>query len=212
VQLTRYSRAAIVAAALACFSGAFALAPLSARSAANSQSPLDAPVPAASRALGSVSVISPRRDPFAGAPENDAATTTPGTQLIPRIPAGIGGLPSNLTGMIPLVPGAGVAGRSEPTRISAVVTGVHPYALVVENNETVIKAVGDKIDGLAIVGITIDGVMLEGGNLRRVTSSLLPPKPSAPIPVAPQPLAPQPLAVPSPVPQPSPTSLGSFLL
>jgi hypothetical protein len=205
VQLTRHSRAAIIAAALACFSGAFALAPLSARSAGNSLSPFDAPVPSASPSFGPVSVISPRRDPFAGAPENELATT-PGMQMIPRIPADIGGLPSNLTGMIPLVPGAAVAGRNEPTRISAVVTGANPYALVVENSATVIKGIGDKIDGMAIIGITMDGVMLEGGHLRHVTASLLPTEPVAPIPVAPQSLA-----VPSPVPPPSPTPLGSSL-
>jgi len=171
VELDRRSRAAIVAAALACFVGAFGFAPLSARSA-GTPPPFPSPDATQFATVRPLAVISPQRDPFTGARDTEVSSSSvPPT--IPRIPAAIGGLPSNLTGMIPLIPGTpGSAGRDDATRISAVATGLHPYALVVEGTQNVLKAIGDRIDGLRIVGITIDGVILEGGRLRRVTSAL----------------------------------------
>jgi len=138
VQLSASSRAAIVAAALACFSGAFAFAPITARSAGNALGGADLRTAPDVATAPPIAVIAPRRDPFDAAPDADAAPVQPVVQ-IPRIPTAISGLPSNLNGMIPLVPGSSsTASRSEATRVSAVVTGVHPYALVVENNATVL--------------------------------------------------------------------------
>lgn len=207
MQLTRYSRAAIVAAALACFSGAFALAPITARSAGNSPFAVNDRTLPEPLSVQAVAVIAPHRDPFASAPDADAPPLQM-TSLVPRIPATIGGLPSNLTGMIPLIPGSpNLVSRAETTRVSAVVTGAHPYALVVENNETILKAIGDTIDGSRITGITMDGVRLEGGNLRRVTSSLIQALPNLIRPAARA--APASVNAPTSTPSPSPSATGS---
>jgi len=206
VELDRRSRAAIVIIALACFIGAFGFAPLSARSAADTLA-FPAPLGVHPQAIAQhLAIIPAQRDPFSGASDADTQAS-PAPFAIPRIPATIGGLPSNLTGMIPLIPGMpGASAPGEATRISAVVTGEHPYALVSEGTQNVLKGIGDRIDGLRIMSITIDGVLLEGGQLRRVTSSTAPTHALPTLPVTvPAPPVPPAASLPSPTPPGSPS-------
>ncbi len=182
------SRGAIVAMSVVCISGAVALTPLRARSS-NDPSVRHQLVPAllVSTAIPELTI---RRDPFAGEPSNTAAagsTPSPATpvstaptalaasQALPVLPGGdVGPLPGNLTNStIPALPGAPPAVAITP-RVTAIVTGAHPYAMFDSAGSHQIKGVGDRVNGTPITAIDIDGVTLRGGARLRVTAGELP--------------------------------------
>lgn len=154
------SRAVLVALALTSFAGAFATTPIVARGEGGvlQAPPPVSPIPP--RAPSFATVL-PRRDPFAEAPR-DAPNPVPApaaqnAPAMPSIPAAIG----------PLPPNAGAAGTPLPpaasARVTAVVTGTHPFALVEEGGTTRIVTIGDALGSGRVDAIGADGVHLDGG-------------------------------------------------
>jgi hypothetical protein len=169
--LNRSSRALLATSAFAAFAGAFVTAPLVARGAADDHIVRTAPAPPAATA-GAFALVVPRRDPFAGDPP--AAPSSPPTALMSPIistpPA------SEIPAAIrPLPPNAGAAGSAlpfaAPPRITAVVTGDHPFALLDEGGTTRVVTVGDRIDGVVIRAITATAVRLADGTMLAVAAT-----------------------------------------
>jgi hypothetical protein len=83
---------------------------------------------------------------------------------MPTVPAAIG----------PLPPNAGAGGGPFPpapaTRVTAVMTGAHPFALVDEGGTTRIVTTGDEFGGAVIAAIRIDGVHLISGAIVPLTT------------------------------------------
>lgn len=96
--------------------------------------------------------------PFAGAP-------IPGL----RIPAALRPLPPN-AGAMNAPPPFG----AQTARVTAVVTGAHPYALVDDAGTTRIVTVGDNIASDAITAITAGGVRLANGRMLTVAPAASP--------------------------------------
>jgi hypothetical protein len=161
--LRRSSRVAFGAAALAAFSAAYVTTPIVARSQSGSLAdrvPERATASPEARAV----VVTPRRDPFAGARIAETTDSSPAPGIpresaarMPSVPAAIG----------PLPPNAGAAGGPFPIapamRVTAVMTGAHPFALVDDGGTTRIVTTGDEIAGAVIAAIRIDGVHLASG-------------------------------------------------
>ena len=169
------SRAALGEHALTAFDGAFVATPLAARSsaiehpaAASAAAPL--PDPAA------VSVVVPRRDPFAGGVAEPRAAATPQVSAVlaavPPIPATLGVLPPNAGAGGTMLPPASAA------RVTAIVTGPHPFALVDEGGATRVVGTGERIAGETIAAIGLDGVRLANGTMLHVAPPESPTVPS----------------------------------
>jgi hypothetical protein len=163
------SRTAIVGIAAFSLVGAFALVPARARGAVDLSSPQQVAFVAAPQFDPPPIAIEIERDPFesgkpaaiptpeSGAP---ASTLASASSLANR---DIGPLPSNLpASIIPAVPGDPGA-TSQSTRVTAIVTGAHPYAMLETAGDHVIKGIGDRVGGKPIVAIDIRGVSLAGG-------------------------------------------------
>lgn len=175
--LDLFSRSAIVGMSLVCVIGAVALAPARARSSDSprpaSAAPFgvsDAPVPAAD-----IPIV---RDPFTGEPSSRSTVATAALPpaSAPALPRGdVGPLPSNLANpAIPTVPAdATPASTATATRVTAIVTGAHPYAMVETAGNHEIKGIGDRIAGTPIAAIAIDGITLVGGQRLDVASGAL---------------------------------------
>jgi hypothetical protein len=160
------SRAALGAVAFIAFAGAFVATPLAARSSAGEQ-PADGPATSPIPEPPSVAVIVPRRDPFAGGvPAVPAAAAAPiasgALGAVPPIPAALGVLPPN----------AGASGIAlpfgSPARVTAIVTGPHPFALVDEGGTTRVVGTGERIGAATIAAIGPDGVRLTNGTTLHV--------------------------------------------
>jgi hypothetical protein len=195
----RRSRAALTFAAFAAFAGAYVTTPITARSAADAP-PVIAPLPTPTPRASPYAVVLPRRDPFAGAPDTTAARPARSddarlsTQFpLATWPHGLAPLPPNAgaTAMSPLyaTPGArplSAAARSlsaaaQPlaARVTALVTGPHPYALVDDGGTTRLVTLGDRIGDTMVAAISASGVRLADG--RRLPLVTAPgPVPSAP--------------------------------
>lgn len=163
------SRTAIVGIAAFCVVGAFALVPARARGVLDLTSPQRPAFVAAPQFNPPPIAIEVERDPFES--DKPAAIPTPGSRTTPSTIANapslanrdIGPLPSNLpASVIPAVPGDPVA-TSQTTRVTAIVTGAHPYAMLETAGDHVIKGIGDRIGDKPIVAIDIGGVSLAGG-------------------------------------------------
>ncbi len=76
--------------------------------------------------------------------------------------------------------GTGIPANGLGARVTAVVTGPHPYALVEEPGGTRIVAPGDTVDGERVAAITTAGVHLAHGT----TLTVLPTSRSTAIPAA----------------------------
>jgi hypothetical protein len=192
--LDRYSRTLLAAAAFAAFAGAFVTAPFVARGAAGDDVVRAAPATPASTPA-TFAVVLPRRDPFAGEPPAVHPSNAPMPPLS-EIPAAIRPLPPNAGASYSVLPFAA------PLRITAVVTGAHPFALVDEGGTTRVVTIGDRIDDVAIIAITTSGVRLVGGATLPVAPapSTGLPSPSLPVSLSSSPA--QPPLPPSPVSQP----------
>jgi hypothetical protein len=154
------SRGTIVVLALS-IAGAIGLAPHpTQRSLA--QAPRTAHVRVAGRAEVLLDAVAVRRDPFTEptAPAVLSATvparTPPGETIEP--------LPSNLVNdTIPALPGAAADPAASGPRVSAIVTGPHPYAMLDTGGVHEIRGLGDRVGGIPIVAIDLNGVRLRDG-------------------------------------------------
>jgi hypothetical protein len=176
--LDQFNRGAIVALTALCVAGAAELAPTAARGFLDEAGPRGVPRPVVALAADTVGIVPLLRDPFAEPrPRNVslASAVTPTTVLAPTItdapaPRGtIETLPSNLASdTIPTLPGApadsaGSLGPGTGARITAIVTGAHPFAMVENGGDHEIKGIGDRLGGSPIVAIDIDGIRLQNG-------------------------------------------------
>ncbi len=204
--LDRHSRAALALAAFAAFTGAYVTTPIAARSAAGTP-PMIAPLPTPAPEPSRFAVVLPRRDPFAGAPDTASAgpAHSDDARQAPH------GLPPNgpndatwPRGLAPLPPNAGAGAMPPPfatataqssgaaaqplsARVTALVTGAHPYALLDDAGTTRLVTLGDRIGDTTIAAISGFGVRLaDGRTLPLVTD----PAPSRSVPAAPAPSAP----------------------
>lgn len=180
--LGRSSRMLLAFTAFAAFAGSFVTTPIVARGAAGSH-PMDTPVVRALPAPSIAGAVLPRRDPFTGDPSRAVAATAPLASVpnaastsvaSPAMPL-FSAIPPTLR---PLPPNDGVASAPPPfgrppsalpalvattARVTAVVTGAHPFALVDEAGTTRLVTVGDRIAAETIVAITADGIRLARG-------------------------------------------------
>jgi hypothetical protein len=215
------SRAALAVAGLTAFALAYAATPLV---AGEDVTPLaiDSPVlltlkpaPAPSIAVAAVVAIAPRRDPFAGIPEahdaNPVPNAAPGAgqpAAIPTLPP-LPSLPALLgaIGVLPANAGAGLGPPSEPVRVTAVITGTHPSAIVEDRNGTRIVTLGDLVGDDHVDAIDAAGVHVAHGTVYPVSPAgqptPLPPVWTLPMParpVAARPLPTNPASSPQPIP------------
>ena len=206
--LGRYSRAILAGISFAAFAGAFVTTPIVVRGAAGS-SPVMTPVVDPVAGSNRAAVVLPQRDPFTGdAPRaiatafaNTSAAATPAVPPVPPLPA-IPGVASSspagpgiaITGAVsggtipralgPLPPNAGAMNAQLPfvaqtARVTAVVTGAHPFALVEDAGTTRLVTVGDRIAGELIAAIDGRGVRLANGRLLAVAPAATPVNPGS---------------------------------
>ncbi len=152
----------IAVGAVACFIGAIALTPSEVRSrlspersVATATPPSLAPEPA---------IVMPGGDPFAARVIEADPTQMPqprasGLASLPVFSlAHIGPLPANAgAGMMTLGPSLG------GLRVSAVIIGVHPTALIVDGTVSRLVAAGDRIGDARVITIDTSGVDLSDG-------------------------------------------------
>ncbi len=158
------SRAAVACVALLAFGGAFFTMPSTAQRWAVPTPIAVATIPGQARRR--FATVEPRRDPFAGGLPGADQRTTPTASVAlppPQIPAMLSPLPPN-----PGAPG-GLLPFTPAERVSAVVTGAHPVALIDDGATTHLVSVGDRYDGQRVVAIDADGVHLENGATLAVT-------------------------------------------
>ena len=202
--LDRFSRTLLATSAFAAFAGAFVTAPFAARGAAGENVVRTAPTTPAAIS-GAFAAVLPRRDPFAGDPPVSHPSSPPTAPLAPIPP--ISAMPSALSAseipasIQPLPANAGASGSALPfaatspaslapaPRVTAVVTGTRPFALLDEGVTTRVVTIGDRIGGVAIVAITAAGVGLADGTMLAIaaTPPTGPSSPSLPIPKGRQP-------------------------
>ncbi len=155
------SRGGMVVLAALSIAGGIGLAPGPAQRSF-AQTPRAPHLPVVQSAEVPLDTVAVRRDPFAEptAPAVLSATaparTPPGESIEP--------LPSNLAhDTIPALPGAAPDPAGNGPRVSAIVTGPHPYAMLDTGGVHEIKGLGDRVGGIPIVAIDLDGVRLRDG-------------------------------------------------
>ncbi len=161
------SRTAIVGLSALCVAGMLALAPVGARGFG--ASPVPGRAAALAPPLANVVAIPNRRDPFAE-PQASAAPAAPpiAAPLLRASPHDEGDalepLPGNVPdAVIPQVPGSAPDVQRGTSRVTALVTGPHPYALIETAGGHIIAGIGDRVDGSVITAIDLDGVRLQNG-------------------------------------------------
>ncbi len=155
--LDPYSRGVLCALSALCILGVVTLSPLRARSSDEHRD--IAQTPSRVAPLSVASAIDIVRDPFADRPavivQRERPAEVRSLQFATQV------LPANLsTTTIPALP---QGAQRQTVRVTAVVTGSHPYAMLDTAGEHQIKGLGDRVDGRPIVKIDLDGVTLEGG-------------------------------------------------
>jgi hypothetical protein len=165
--LDPFSRNTLVAVAGLCVAATIALAPIRARSSI--ESPASAPLSVPRDASGdeAVTSIAVARDPFDEPGPGAANARAAGSAANPASPASemsLEPLPANVTDpIVPAMPGAAADAGGTSTRVTAVVTGAHPYALIERAGIHSIEGLGDRIGNSTIRTIDIDGVRLSSG-------------------------------------------------
>jgi hypothetical protein len=199
-RVSRASRAVLAGTAFAAFAGSFVATPFDARGAAD-VAVHNVPRPAASTTPAAFAAILPRRDPFAGdlpprrgettmpitaPPLPFAATPTPfAAPPMPAvagttIPAGLAPLPPNPGAFGTPLSNAGVAPAPQiggSVRVTAVITGAHPYALIDDAETARLVTIGDHIGEDIVAAITADGVQLVNGRTLRLSPESPPARP-----------------------------------
>jgi hypothetical protein len=156
------SRGAVVALSALSVAGAIKLAPGPAQSV-GAEPALRPPAPAIHVAGERIALVTVQRDPFAepAAPSPLPAALSASRTLVSEK---MDTLPSNLANdTIPAVPGSAADPVASGPRVTAIVTGPHPYAMLETGGVHEIKGLGDRVGGVAIVAIAIDGVRLGDG-------------------------------------------------
>jgi len=156
------SRGAIVALSVLSVAGAIKLAPGPVQSAGAETAVR--PLPTIHVAGERVALVTVQRDPFAEpappSPIPAAAPPAPRTLVSEKMET----LPGNLANdTIPAVPGSTADPVANGPRVTAIVNGPHPYAMLETGGVHEIKGLGDPVGGVAIVAIAIDGVRLRDG-------------------------------------------------
>jgi hypothetical protein len=189
------SRGLLAGGALLALAAAYATTPIVARSAAGPLPaiPSVAPRPAAEARLA---VVLPRRDPFTAEPEA-TAQRAPEVAALARIPAAINALPPN--------PGAAALLPPTALRVTAIISGRRPYALVEEDGGTRMVSVGDLLHGERVVAIAADEIRLTHDAILRIAPSTPTSPPEIVLPMVPNGALPPP----SPIPQTTSLSGGS---
>lgn len=159
------SRAAIIAMSILCVGATVVLAPMRARS---SDSQLRAQPVSALHAAPAPPDLWIARDPFVGEPARQITaprTATPRGADDSAPSDGIVPLPSNLAvSAIPAIPPeVGAPATTSAIRVTAIVTGPHPYAMVEIGGTHVVEGIGDRIAGQSVTAIGIDGLTLGNG-------------------------------------------------
>jgi hypothetical protein len=120
-----------------------------------------------------LAAVAVRRDPFAepAAPAViGAMTPAPAT---PR--ETVEALPSNLADdTIPALPGTAPDVPASSPRVTAIVTGPHPYAMLDAGGVHELKGLGDRVRGVTIVAIDLAGVRLRDGERLTIDSAARP--------------------------------------
>lgn len=166
IALDRRSRAAVATVALAAFAAAVVMtanAGTGASDAGGEVAPAAVPLVLATHDAATL----PHRDPFAGGVPLAKPAGSPALPALPRIPAAVGALPANLR-----------AGGD--ARVTAIVTGAHPSALVEAGDTVRLLVPGDAFRDDRVVTIDGAGVHLAHGGTLRVT-------PAASLPIMPAP-------------------------
>jgi hypothetical protein len=152
--------------AIIAFAGSLCAAPTTAQIRDPLPTPPAMPEPIPAR----ITVIAPRRDPFAGGflvaslsrmrTSNDAAVST---ARLPPIPAVLAALPPNAGA--PMTPFSATPAE----RVSAVTTGAHPFALLEDGSTARLVSIGERYAGHRISAIDQTGVHLDDGTVLRLS-------------------------------------------
>jgi hypothetical protein len=164
------SRAACLGVALLAFAAAAWHDPLAAQTP-----PPPEPLPVATTALATprrVAAVAPRRDPFVGAPVSSAAQPVTDAPAFPRV----------APPPIPGAPTAAIGNAAQGERVTAIVTGAHPYALVANGERTRVVTIGDRVAGVPIAAIGVQGVRLADGRSLMIDAVI--PTPPSPAPAS----------------------------
>ena len=158
--LDRASRTIVAGAAFAAFTGAFVTSPFIAGGTAGRPQPPHPPAVVA-KAPDPIAVVV-HRDPFSGPPDAvlPHATAPPAYPTLP---------PSLARSSEPPTPQPPRA-TPPPPRLTAVVTGTRPVALVELHGTTRVVAVGDRIDGTVVVAIDAGTIRLANGTALRIAT------------------------------------------
>ena len=157
-----FSSRLIAAGAVACFIGAIALTPSEVRSRLSPKLDVAAATPSAF--APEPAIVMPGGDPFAARiieadPTPMAAPHAPNPGSLPAFSlAHIGPLPANAgAGMMTLGP------SFTGLRVSAVVIGVHPTAIIVDGTVSRLVTVGDRVGDARVTTIDASGIDLSDG-------------------------------------------------
>jgi hypothetical protein len=157
------TRGAVVVLSALSVAGAIGLAPgpLQSPGAEAALRPLPPLVGLADDRIAPVTV---GRDPFAEPAPPRAVPAASQAAPTPPVSGTTETLPSNLPNdTIPVLPGSPPDPVAGGPRVTAVVTGPHPYAMLETAGDHEIKGLGDRVGGVGIVAIDIDGVRLGDG-------------------------------------------------
>jgi hypothetical protein len=163
--LDTVSRATLVMSSALCLAGAFALAPSGARGSIDTLGMRPAAWNGRVFSAGPAFAML-TRDPFDEPTSGLAPSVAQPASALASGPqtSAIGPLPSNLaTDTIPAIPDSGADTSLASARVTAIVTGAHPYALVELGGVHAIDGIGDRIAGQSISAIDIDGIRLHNG-------------------------------------------------
>jgi hypothetical protein len=174
--LDPFSRGMLAAVAALCVTATLALAPIRARSSVEALV-----VPALPVALANgdtVAVLDVRRDPFDQPVTGGSIAPTAYPRTVRSTPGddtAVEPLPATVANLVvPAMPASATDQAGTGTRVTAVVTGAHPYALIDIGGVHSIEGLGDRVGTHTISAIDIDGVRLNSGERLRVDPETAP--------------------------------------
>lgn len=168
MRLAARSRAALVVSACALLgAAATTMRPSSPEQARFGPRP---PVPRRSAPAVAERAVAPRRDPFAGGVD-------PAPPPVPRSAPAFRPLPPLPRAVPLLAPTGGHAAPGPAARVTAIVTGAHPSAIVETDGGSVLVTPGSRLRDEEVLEIDGDGVRLASG----VLLPLRTPEPHAPL-------------------------------
>jgi hypothetical protein len=173
--IARRSRVTLGCMAVVAFAGALRVAPTTAQI----RDPLPTAPATSAPNVARIAVVFPRRDPFAG---GFAVVSPVGPRKSNETEASVASIPPIPAILAPLPPNAGASmsplGTTSTERVSAVVTGSHPFALLEDGPTALLLSIGDDHDGRRISAIDQSGVHLNDGTLLKLSPNPSPGTPS----------------------------------